>query len=180
MANIFSEIWEMEDLRGRVLFTLGMLGVYRLGIFVPAPGVDRNVLGEWFGQQDNTLLGLYDMFSGGALGQFSVFVLGIMPYITASIIMQLLAEMQPQLKRLKEEGQQGRNKITQYTRYLTIIIAVVQSFSISVGMEQMRVAQSAVVIEPGWAFSPNDGTYHDRGRMFCHVARRADDGTRRW
>lgn len=152
MANIFSEIWDMEDLRKRVVFTLGMLGVYRLGIFVPAPGVDRNVLGEWFGQQENTLLGLYDMFSGGALAQFSVFVLGIMPYITASIIMQLMAEMQPQLKRLKDEGQQGRNKITQYTRYLTIVIAVVQSFSISVGLEQMRVAQSSVVIEPGWSF----------------------------
>jgi preprotein translocase subunit SecY len=152
LANIFSEIWDMEDLRKRVVFTLGMLGVYRLGIFVPAPGVDRNVLGEWFGQQENTLLGLYDMFSGGALGQFSVFVLGIMPYITASIIMQLMAEMQPQLKRLKDEGQQGRNKITQYTRYLTIVIAVVQSFSISVGLEQMRVAQSSVVIDPGWSF----------------------------
>jgi preprotein translocase subunit SecY len=152
LANIFSEIWDMEDLRKRVLFTLAMLGIYRMGIFVPAPGVDRNVLGEWFGQQDNTLLGLYDMFSGGALSQFSVFVLGIMPYITASIIMQLMAEMQPQLKRLKDEGQQGRNKITQYTRYLTIVIAVVQSFSISVGLEQMRVAQSAVVIEPGWTF----------------------------
>ena len=142
----------MEDLRKRVLFTLGMLGIYRLGIFVPSPGIDRVALGSWFNNQSNTLFGLYDMFSGGALTQFSVFVLGIMPYITASIIMQLLAEMMPALKRIKEEGQTGQNKITQYTRYLTIVIAVVQSFSIGVGMEQMRVGTASVVIEPGFAF----------------------------
>jgi preprotein translocase subunit SecY len=122
LGNIVTEIWQMEDLRKRVLFTLGMLGIYRLGIFIPAPGIDRVVLGEWFSQQDNTMFGLYNMFSGGALEQFSVFVLGIMPYITASIIMQLMAEMVPTLKRIKDEGQQGRNKITQYTRYLTIVI----------------------------------------------------------
>ena len=142
----------MEDLRKRVLFTLGMLGVWRMGIFIPAPGINREALGTWFNQQQNTLFGLYDMFSGGALTQFSVFVLGIMPYITASIIMQMMAEMVPSLKRLKEEGQQGRNKITQYTRYLTIVIAVVQSFGISAGMEQMRVDQTNIVLEPGWTF----------------------------
>ena len=142
----------MEDLRKRVLFTLGMLGVYRLGIFVPAPGIDRAALSQWFDQQSNTMFGLYNMFSGGALSQFSVFVLGIMPYITASIIMQLLAEMEPRLKRLKEEGQTGQNKITQYTRYLTIVIAVVQAFSISAGLEQMTVGASTVVISPGWSF----------------------------
>ena len=126
MANMLSEIWDMEDLRKRVLFTLGMLGIWRLGIFIPSPGLDRKVLGEWFSQQDTTMFGMYNMFSGGALEQFSVFVLGIMPYITASIIMQLLAEMVPTLKRIKDEGQQGRNRITQYTRYFTILIAVVQ------------------------------------------------------
>ncbi len=152
MANVFTEIWEMPDLRKRVLFTLGMLGVYRLGVFVPAPGIDRVALGEWFNSQSNTLFGLYDMFSGGALTQFSVFVLGIMPYITASIIMQLLAEMTPALKRIKEEGQTGQNRITQYTRYLTIVIAVVQSLAISTGMEQMTVGASSVVISPGWSF----------------------------
>ncbi len=152
MANIFSEIWEMEDLRKRVLFTLAMLGVYRLGIFVPAPGIDRDALAQWFNSQSNTLFGLYDMFSGGALTQFSVFVLGIMPYITASIIMQLLAEMTPSLKRIKEEGQTGQNRITQYTRYLTIAIALVQSMTIAIGMEQMRVGTTAVVISAGWSF----------------------------
>lgn len=152
MANIFAEIWDMPDLRRRVLFTLGMLGVYRLGIFIPAPGIDRLVLAEWFSQQSNSLFGLYNMFSGGALEQFSVFVLGIMPYITASIIMQLMAEMVPQLRRLKDEGQTGRNRITQYTRYLCIVIAVFQSLSMAMSMEQMRVGNNNVVIEAGWAF----------------------------
>jgi preprotein translocase subunit SecY len=110
----------MEDLRKRVLFTLAMLGVYRLGIFVPAPGIDRIALGEWFNQQESTLFGMYNMFSGGALEQFSVFVLGIMPYITASIIMQMMPEMWPAVKRIRDEGQQGRNRITQYIWYLTI------------------------------------------------------------
>ena len=142
----------MEDLRKRVLFTLGMLGIYRLGIFIPAPGIDRVALGEFFNQQQNTLFGLYDMFSGGALTQFSVFVLGIMPYITASIIMQLASVSWPALERIKKEGQQGQNRITQYTRYLTIAIALVQSFSMAMGMEQMRVGTADVVIEPGWGF----------------------------
>ncbi len=142
----------MEDLRKRVLFTLGMLGIYRLGIFIPAPGIDRVVLGQFFQQQDNTLFGLYDMFTGGALEQFSVFVLGIMPYITAAIIMQLLVVMVPTLERIKKEGQQGQNRITQYTRYMTIGIAIFQGFAMSVGMEQMRVGASNVVIDPGWPF----------------------------
>ena len=152
MANIVSEIWRMPDLRSRILFTLGMLGIYRLGIFIPSPGVDRVALGEFLGQQQNTLFGLYDMFSGGALEQYSVFVLGIMPYITASIIIQLMTVVTPSLERMQKEGQTGRNKITQYTRYLTIAIAVLQSFSISMGLEQMRVGDSGVVIDPGWAF----------------------------
>lgn len=142
----------MEDLRKRVLFTLGMLGVYRMGIFVPAPGIDRIALAHWFDTQSNTLFGLYNMFSGGALDQFSVFVLGIMPYITASIIVQLLAEMEPRLKRLKDEGQSGRATLNQYTRYLTMIISVVQSLAIATGLEQMVVGQSTVVLEPGWSF----------------------------
>jgi len=150
--NIFARIWEMEDLRKRVLFTLGMLGIYRLGIFIPAPGIDRVGLGQWFNNQGNTLFGLYDMFSGGALSQFSVFVLGIMPYITASIIMQLMVTMVPTLERIKKEGQQGQNRINQYTRYLTIAIAITQSFAMSVGMEQMRVGTYDVVINPGWNF----------------------------
>jgi preprotein translocase subunit SecY len=152
-VNIFAQIWQMEDLRKRVLFTLGMLGIYRLGIFVPAPGIDRVVLGQFFQQQEgNTLFGLYDMFTGGALEQFSVFTLGIMPYITASIIMQLLTVMVPALERIQKEGQTGRNRITQYTRYLTIVIACVQGSAMAAGLETMRVGAQSVVIEPGWGF----------------------------
>ena len=127
MSNIISRILALPDLRNRLLFTFGLLAIYRLGIFIPAPGVDRFALGQFFAEQNNTLFGLYDMFSGGALEQFSVFVLGIMPYISASIIMQLLVAVVPQLERLKKEGQSGQNKITQYTRYATIGIALVQS-----------------------------------------------------
>lgn len=152
MANIVTRIWEMEDLRKRVLFTLGMLAIYRLGIYIPAPGIDRAALQQFFSEQSNTLFGLYNMFSGGALEQFSVFVLGIMPYITASIIIQLLTKMVPMLERIQKEGQQGKNRITQYTRYLTIIIAVMQSSAMARGMEQMRVGTTDVVINGGWDF----------------------------
>lgn len=152
MANIFTDIWGMEDLRKRVLFTVGILAVYRLGVFIPAPGIDRVVLGEWFRQAQSSLFGLYNMFSGGALEQFSVFTLGVMPYVTASIVMQLLAETVPALKRIKDEGQTGRNKITQYTRYLTIVIACVQSYVMASGMEQMRVGTNNVVLDPGMGF----------------------------
>ena len=142
----------MEDLRKRVLFTLAMLGVYRLGIFVPVPGVDGSQLKKFFNSTDNTMFGLYDMFSGGALSQFSVFVLGIMPYITASIIMQLMVKMVPTLERIQKEGQQGRNRITQYTRYMTIGIAIVQSLGLSFGLEAMKVEGGSIVTYPGWPF----------------------------
>ena len=152
MSNVVSRIWEMKDLRNRILFTLAMLGVYRLGIFVPVPGVDREQLGKFFSTQSDTLFGLYDMFSGGALMQFSVFVLGIMPYITASIIMQLMGRMVPALERIQKEGQQGRNRMTQYTRYLTIAIALVQSYGMAFALESMSGAGGGIVIQPGWGF----------------------------
>jgi preprotein translocase subunit SecY len=149
-ANALADIFKVPDLRNRIMFTLAMLAVYRLGVFVPAPGVDRKALQEFFAGNSNTLFGLYDMFSGGALEQFSVFVLGIMPYISASIIMQLLSATVPQLERLSKEGQSGRNKITQYTRYGTIAIAIVQSFAIAMGLEKMAAGSGAsVVIDPG-------------------------------
>ncbi len=132
---------------------LAMLAIYRLGIFVPAPGVDRLALGQFFSEADRGLFGLYDMFSGGALEQFSVFVLGIMPYISASIIMQMLVVVVPQFERLKKEGQQGQNKITQYTRYMTIGIAIVQSFGIGMTLQSMRTGGgSDIVLNPGPAF----------------------------
>ncbi|MEY3213491.1 MAG: hypothetical protein RIT28_3972 [Pseudomonadota bacterium] len=153
MFSSLADVWKMPDLRSRIFFTLALLAVYRLGIFIPAPGVDRAALSEFFQSGSNTLFGLYDMFSGGALEQFSVFVLGIMPYISASIIIQVLSSTVPQLERLSKEGQTGRNKLNQYTRYLTIVIALVQSGSIAVGLEQMKVGNGeSVVIAVGWGF----------------------------
>jgi len=153
LVEAIANIFRLPDLRNRILFTLAMLAIYRLGIFIPAPGVDRVALGDFFANNQGTLLGLYDMFSGGALEQFSVFVLGIMPYISASIIMQLAVVVVPQVERLKSEGQAGRKKINQYTRYLTIGIAVIQSMAISVSLEQMRtLGGQDVVIDGGWGF----------------------------
>ncbi len=153
MNRWFSAILGMPELRNRVLFTLGMIAVFRLGVHIPAPGVDRKALGQFIESNRDTMFGLYDMFSGGALEQFSVFVLGIMPYITASIIIQLLTVVLPPLERLSKEGQQGRGLITQYTRYATIAIAIVQSLTIAVSLEQMKTGANAdVVIEPGWDF----------------------------
>jgi preprotein translocase subunit SecY len=143
----------MQDLRNRILLTLALLAVYRLGIFIPSPGVDRIALADFFEDSQGTLLSLYNLFSGGALQRFSVFVLGIMPYISASIIMQIGQIMFPFIERLKAQGQAGTKKINQYTRYLTIVIAMVQSFSISIGLEQMTtMSNQLVVIEPGWGF----------------------------
>jgi len=146
-------ILKMQDLRNRILLTLALLAVYRLGIFIPSPGVDRIALADFFEDSQGTLLSLYNLFSGGALERFSVFVLGIMPYISASIIMQIGQIMFPFIERLKAQGQAGTKKINQYTRYLTIGIAIVQSFSISIGLEQMTtMSNQLVVIEPGWSF----------------------------
>lgn len=150
----YNNIMKIPELRNRILFTIALLGVYRVGIFVPVPGIDRSALARFFetGAQ-GTFFGIYDMFSGGALEQFSVFTLGIMPYITASIIIQLLTIVVPSLERLSKEGETGRRKITQYTRYGTILIACVQSYAISFGLETMRVsAGQSIVVEPGLSF----------------------------
>lgn len=153
MYETIATVLRAPDLRGRILFTLAMLAVFRLGIFIPAPGVDRLALADFFQSNQGTLLGLYDMFSGGALEQFSVFVLGIMPYISASIIMQVLGVVLPQIERMKNEGQQGRNRINQYTRYLMIVIALVQALTISIGLESQRTMSGAdLVIDGGWGF----------------------------
>lgn len=153
MIEAIANILRIRDLRNRILFTLAMLAIYRLGIFIPAPGVDRVALGDFFANTQGTLLGLYDMFSGGALKQFSVFVLGIMPYISASIIMQLGQVVVPQIERIKSEGESGRKRINQYTRYLTIGIAMVQSFAIAMSLEQMKtLGGQDIVINAGWGF----------------------------
>lgn len=153
MFKSIATILKTEDLRNRIFFTLAMLAIYRLGIFIPAPGVDRNALSDFFADTEGTLLSLYNMFSGGALEQFSVFVLGIMPYISASIIMQFGQVMIPRFERMKSEGQGGRKKINQYTRYLTVFIAIIQSTAISFGLEQMKtMGGQPVVLEDGWSF----------------------------
>ena len=149
----FGNIFKIPELKKRILFTLGLLIVYRVGVHVPTPGIDGTALASFFAGKEGTLLGLFDMFSGGALERLSVFALGIMPYISASIILQLLTVTIPHLERLSKEGEQGRKKITQYTRYGTILLSVIQGFGISIGLESMSSPGGApVVIHPGWEF----------------------------
>jgi preprotein translocase subunit SecY len=133
---------------GRLWFLLGALVVYRFGTHVPVPGINPDRLADLFGQNEGGLLGMFNMFSGGALERFSVLALGIMPYISASIIMQLMSVVSPQLEALKKEGEAGRRKITQYTRYGTLVLAIFQALAIAVGLE----SQAGLVIEPGVAF----------------------------
>jgi preprotein translocase subunit SecY len=153
MLSSFQNASKIPELRRRVLFTLGMLAVYRLGVHVPTPGIDRLAMAAFFEQQKGTLFGFLNLFSGGALEQFSVFSLGIMPYISASIILQLLTVVFPYLERLSKEGEVGRRKITQYTRYGTIVLSVVQGLMISIGLEGTRGPGGyGLVLDPGWQF----------------------------
>src|SRR5271166_3080076 len=141
------------ELKKRIWFTLGALIVYRLGTYIPVPGVDASVMGEMLQQHGGGgILGMFDMFTGGALGRMTVFALNIMPYISASIIVQLLSAAVPSLETLKKEGESGRKKLNQYTRYLTVLIAMLQSYGIAVGLESMRGSFGAAVIDPGWFF----------------------------
>ncbi|MDX2498199.1 MAG: preprotein translocase subunit SecY [Desulfobacterales bacterium] len=149
----FGNIFKIPELKKRIIYTLALLIVYRIGVHVPTPGIDTVALASFFARVKGTLLGLFDMFSGGALERLSVFALGIMPYISASIILQLLTVTIPHLERLSKEGEQGRKKITQYTRYGTILLSVIQGFGISIGLEKMMSpGGAAVVIDPGWGF----------------------------
>jgi preprotein translocase subunit SecY len=149
----FQNLFKIPELKKRVIFTLGLLIVYRIGVHVPVPGIDAVALASFFAKAKGTILGLFDMFSGGALERLSVFALGIMPYISASIILQLLTVVVPHLERLSKEGEQGRKKITQYTRYGTVVLSIIQGFGISVGLESMMAPGGApVVIAPGWGF----------------------------
>ena len=149
----FGNIFKIPELKKRITYTLALLIVYRIGVHVPTPGIDTVALASFFARAKGTLLGLFDMFSGGALERLSVFALGIMPYISASIILQLLTVTIPHLERLSKEGEQGRKKITQYTRYGTILLSVIQGFGISIGLEKMTSpGGAAVVIDPGWEF----------------------------
>jgi preprotein translocase subunit SecY len=152
VASGFWNIGKIPELRKRLLFTVVLLAVYRIGIFITTPGVDRVIMGKYVGSQKGNLLGFLNFFSGGALEQLSIFALGIMPYISASIILQLLTVVVPTLERLQKEGEQGRQKITQYTRYGAVLIAIAQGFSISVYLEGLKVDTARVVAEPSWSF----------------------------
>jgi len=153
MIGGFQNLFKIPELKRRILFTFGLLMVYRVGCAVPTPGIDADALATFFARAKGTLLGLFDMFSGGALERLSVFALGIMPYISASIILQLLTVVIPHLDRLSKEGESGRKKITQYTRYGTVILSIIQGFGISVGLESMSApGGAAVVAHPGWSF----------------------------
>ncbi len=151
MIGGVQNIARITELRQRILFTFAMLAVYRLGAFIVTPGINADIIRNFFEQMAGTMFGLFSMFSGGALEQLSIFSLGIMPYISASIILQLLTVVVPQLEALKKEGEQGRKKINQYTRYGTIGLATFQSFLIATALESGSFGEGAV-INPGWAF----------------------------
>lgn len=153
MFEAFQNIFRIPELKKRVLFSLGMLAVYRVGCHIPTPGIDAQALALFFKQMQGTLFGMVDMFSGGALQKLTVFALGIMPYISSSIIFQLLTVVIPTIEKLSKEGESGRKKIIQYTRYGTIVLSVVQALGISIGLESMRgPAGEMVVPSPGWGF----------------------------
>jgi preprotein translocase subunit SecY len=148
----FGAFSKAEELKKRIWFTLGALVIYRLGTYIPLPGIDPVVLNEIFSQQMGGILGMLDMFAGGALGRMTIFALNIMPYISASIIMQLMTAVSPKLEALKKEGESGRKKINQYTRYGTVLLATVQGYGISVGLEGMSGSIGSAVIDPGYFF----------------------------
>jgi preprotein translocase subunit SecY len=153
MSAGFRGAANIPELRRRIFFTLAMLAVYRMGVQIPTPGINGEALADFFARQAGTLFGMFNMFSGGALENFSIFALGIMPYISASIIFQLLTVVVPQLEALSKEGEAGRRKITQYTRYATVGLALIQGLFISVGLEGMTSpAGEMIVLDPGWGF----------------------------
>jgi len=147
-TNLLQMSGKMGDLKRRLWFLLGALVVYRIGSFIPVPGIDPTVLEDLFKSQQGGILGMFNMFSGGALKRFSVFALGIMPYISSSIIMQLMTVVSPQLEALKKEGEAGRRKITQYTRYGTVVLASFQALGIAIALE----GQPHLVLDPGFTF----------------------------
>ncbi len=152
-ANLnFGSFAKAEELKRRIWFTLGALVIYRLGTYIPTPGINPVAFAEAFHQQSSGILGMFNMFSGGAVGRMAIFALNIMPYISASIIMQLMTSVVPSLEQLKKEGEQGRKQINQYTRYLTVALAAFQAYGIAYGLEGSRSQAGPVVIDPGWFF----------------------------
>jgi preprotein translocase subunit SecY len=153
VPSVFGSLTKIPELRKRILFTIMMLGIYRIGVFVTVPGVDREVVSKFFGTSSGSLFSLFNMFSGGALSQMSIFALGIMPYISSSIIFQLLAVVIPSLERLQKEGEMGRRRITQYTRYGTIVLAIIQGMGVALWLESQSTGLGeTLVANPGWGF----------------------------
>ncbi len=148
----FSALSKATELKKRIWFTLGALIIYRLGTYIPAPGIDPVVMQQIFEQQSGGILGMFNMFAGGALGRMTIFALNIMPYISAAIIMQLLSAVSPTLEALKKEGESGRKKINQYTRYGTVLLASVQAYGIAVGLESSGGGGASAVLVPGFYF----------------------------
>jgi preprotein translocase subunit SecY len=153
VANIFANIGKIPELRRRILFTLAMLAVYRVGVFITVPGVNRVEMQNYISKGGSgSFLGMFDMFSGGALENMSIFALGIMPYVSASIVVQLLTVVIPKLDQLNKEGEQGRRKINQYTRYGTVGLAMIQGYYMAVHLEAQSSAYAEIVRDPGWGF----------------------------
>ena len=150
LITSLQNIFKIPELRSRVIFTLSMLAVYRIGAHVPTPGINNEELFKFLTERGGALMGFLDIFSGGALSRLTIFALGIMPYISASIILQLLTVVVPHLSKLAKEGERGRKTIIQYTRYGTILIALIQGFGIALGLEGMN--DGAFVLDPGWSF----------------------------
>ena len=148
----FGALAKATELKKRILFTLAALVIYRLGTYIPIPGIDPLILEEIFEQNAGGILGMFDMFAGGALGRMTIFALNIMPYISAAIIMQLMTAVSPNLDALKKEGETGRKRLNQYTRYLTVLLAAVQAYGISVGLENMSGSGGSAVMNPGLFF----------------------------
>ncbi|CAO3442855.1 preprotein translocase subunit SecY [Azospirillum largimobile] len=152
-ANInFGAFSKATELKKRIWFTLAALIVYRLGTYIPLPGIDPTILSDVFKQQGGGILGMFDMLAGGALSRMTIFALNIMPYISASIIVQLLTAVSPQMEAMKKEGEAGRKKLNQYTRFGTVALATVQAYGLAVGLEAMRSSSGAAVIDPGLFF----------------------------
>ncbi len=153
IENSYQNLFKLPELKRKILVTLALLFVYRIGIHVPTPGIDAAALASFFAAASGTLFSMFNMFSGGALERLSIFALGIMPYISASIILELMTVVVPHLAQLKKEGDAGRKKKTQYTRYGTVVLSIIQGFGISVGLESMTSpAGVPIVMDPGWGF----------------------------
>ena len=165
-ASMAGGLGGLTELKRRLLFLLGALLVFRIGTFVPVPGVDPAALAQLFEQHRGTIIDMFNMFSGGALKRLSVFALSVMPYISASIIMQLLTSVNPKLEQLKKEGEAGRRKITEYTRYLTVVLASFQAMGIAIALESQTIGTMQLVIDPGWGFRITAALSLVAGTMF--------------